>query len=64
MQSSPLADSHPHVQVVVVKRKAVIEAFERAIHAFSRPVDPELETGPQQVGLYSPVNRQVPAGSS
>ena len=37
-------------QVVVVQAKSVIHTFEKAIHAFSRPVDPEIETGTQQVG--------------
>lgn len=36
-------------QVVLVKKRAVVSAFERAIHVFGRPVDPELETGLQQV---------------
>ncbi|MEW5314243.1 MAG: hypothetical protein WDW38_005754 [Sanguina aurantia] len=37
--------------VVVVKRKAVVQAFERAIHLFSRPTDPALESGAQQVDV-------------
>jgi hypothetical protein len=37
--------------VVVVKRKAVMTAFEHALHVFSRPVDPEVEMGAQQVGV-------------
>jgi hypothetical protein len=32
-----------------VKRKAVSTSFERALHVFSRPVDPEIELGAQQV---------------
>mmetsp|Transcript_38308 Transcript_38308/g.85303 ORF Transcript_38308/g.85303 Transcript_38308/m.85303 type:complete len:1048 (+) Transcript_38308:131-3274(+) len=51
-QSTPV-HSYVHMnltcQVVVVQRKEVIHAFDRAIHVFSRPVDPELETGSQQV---------------
>lgn len=36
-------------QVVLVKKRSVMAAFERAIHVFSRPVDPEIESGAQQV---------------
>jgi hypothetical protein len=34
--------------VVVVSRNEVLETYERAINVFSRPVDPEFETGTQQ----------------
>jgi hypothetical protein len=50
---SPLP-SHVHlnfsVNVVGVKPGTVLSVFERAIAAFSRPSDPEMETGDQQVG--------------
>lgn len=49
---TPLA-SHVHLNftagVVVVRGRDVISAFEQAISAFSRPVDPSIETGSQQV---------------
>lgn len=35
--------------VVVVRGRDVIAAFEQAINAFSRPVDPAIEAGSQQV---------------
>jgi len=35
--------------VVQVRKQSVVAAFERAIHTFSRPVDPDIETGAQQV---------------
>jgi hypothetical protein len=35
--------------VVVVSKAEVLETYERAINAFSRPVDPEFESGVQQV---------------
>ncbi len=45
--------SHVHLNftcnVVLVRRRAVVDTFERAIAAFSRPVDPAIETGMQQV---------------
>ncbi|KAG2435642.1 hypothetical protein HXX76_006844 [Chlamydomonas incerta] len=45
--------SHVHLNftcnVVLVKRRNVVDAFERAIAAFSRPVDPSVATGLQQV---------------
>ncbi|GFR52074.1 hypothetical protein Agub_g14597, partial [Astrephomene gubernaculifera] len=45
--------SHVHLNfscnVVLVRRRAVVDTLERAIAAFSRPVDPGLVTGVQQV---------------
>ncbi|KAG2501680.1 hypothetical protein HYH03_000182 [Edaphochlamys debaryana] len=38
--------------VVLIKRRNVMDAFERAIAAFSRPVDPALATGMQQVDAH------------
>ncbi|KIY95904.1 hypothetical protein MNEG_12058 [Monoraphidium neglectum] len=35
--------------VVVVQKGEVLETYERAVNAFSRPVDPDFETGTQQV---------------
>ncbi|GIL57470.1 hypothetical protein Vafri_12700 [Volvox africanus] len=35
--------------VVLIKRREVVDTFERAIAAFSRPVDPAVATGAQQV---------------
>lgn len=35
--------------VVVVQRHEVLEAYERAVTAFSRPVDPDFPSGNQQV---------------
>lgn len=35
--------------VVLIKRRDVMDTFERAIAAFSRPVDPAIPTGVQQV---------------
>jgi hypothetical protein len=37
--------------VVVVARAEVLETYERAVAAFSRPVDPDHEAGTQQVGF-------------
>ena len=36
-------------QIIATKRRAVMAAFERAIHTFSRPMNPENETGHFQV---------------
>lgn len=36
--------------VVVVQKAEVLETYERAVSAFSRPTDPDFETGTQQVG--------------
>lgn len=36
-------------QVVQITRRSVMATFERAIHVFSRPVDPEIESGAHQV---------------
>ncbi|GAX80726.1 hypothetical protein CEUSTIGMA_g8161.t1 [Chlamydomonas eustigma] len=36
-------------RVMVIQKRAVMATFERAIHAFSRPVDPHIETGAHQV---------------
>jgi hypothetical protein len=36
--------------VVAVSKAEVLETYERAINAFSRPVDPDFESGVQQVG--------------
>lgn len=45
--------SHVHLNfttnVVVIQPGSVLEMFERAVAAFSRPEDPDHETGPQQV---------------
>jgi hypothetical protein len=53
MAPSPLP-SHVHlnfsVNVVAVKPGTVLNVFERALAAFSRPTDPDMETGDQQVG--------------
>eukprot|EP00798_Chlamydomonas_sp_ICE-L_P024546 gene24546-10156_t len=38
-------------QVVIVTRLDVMSTFEHAIHTFSRPVDPQLETGAHQVDV-------------
>ena len=38
--------------VIVTRRDKVLRTFERAIHAFSRPVDPEIQTGVQQVRVW------------
>jgi hypothetical protein len=35
--------------VILVKKRAVVATFERAIHVYSRPVDPAIETGAHQV---------------
>lgn len=35
--------------VVVVQKTEVLDTYERAVSAFSRPVDPDFETGTQQV---------------
>jgi hypothetical protein len=37
--------------VVSIQAGSVLDVFERAIMAFSRPTDPDHETGDQQVGL-------------
>lgn len=50
--------------VVVVKRKAVIQAFERAIHLFSRPTDPAIESGAQQVGSHMQIATGSRSGAS
>jgi hypothetical protein len=53
MRPSPLS-SYVHLnfscEVVVVQRKAVLDSFERAIFAFSRPEDPLDPKSPFQVG--------------
>ena len=36
-------------QVVHITRRSVMATFERAIHVFGRPVDPEIESGAHQV---------------
>ena len=49
---SPLASTvhlNFSANVVVLQKGAVLGAFERAITAFSRPLDPEVEGGHQQV---------------
>ena len=38
--------------VVLVSRRAVVATFERAIHTFGRPVDPQVESGAHQVCVW------------
>ena len=35
--------------VLAVNKRSVMATFERAIHVFSRPIDPDAETGAHQV---------------
>ncbi|KAI8467147.1 MAG: hypothetical protein J3K34DRAFT_431559 [Monoraphidium minutum] len=54
MAPSPLA-AHVRLNfscnVVAVQRAEVLETYERAVTAFSRPVDPDFESGTQQVDM-------------
>lgn len=48
--------------VISIQQGAVLEVFERAIMAFSRPTDPDHETGDQQVcGWVMPVSSTTAA---
>ncbi len=35
--------------IILTRKQTVVSTFERAIHTFSRPIDPEIEMGAQQV---------------
>jgi len=44
--------------VVSIQQGSVLDVFERAVMAFSRPSDPEHETGDQQVRLLTSLTQQ------
>lgn len=45
--------------VVSIQQGSVLDVFERAVMAFSRPSDPEHETGDQQVRWFTSLTQQA-----